>query len=187
MTHATLSPATAVLRPATGEDAEDITRIWHRGWPDGHLGHVPDALLRQRQRLDDFRGLVLDRIDTTTVATVGPQVGGFVTVHDDEIEQIYVDAAARGTGVAATLLAHGEATIGRRFDRAGLAVVAGNARARRFYERLGWSDAGRVDYVARTTEGATIPVPAHRYETRLSHGDRAKHPSEVGVGSELGT
>jgi ribosomal protein S18 acetylase RimI-like enzyme len=168
MTHATLATTTTRLRPAIAADVEDVTRIWHLGWRDGHLGHVPDALLRQRQEPGDFRGLVLDRLDTTTVATVGSQVVGFVTVHDDEVQQIYVDAAARGTGVATTLLGHGEVTIGRRFDRAWLAVVAGNARARRFYERHGWSDAGRFDYVARTTDGATIAVPAHRYEKRVA-------------------
>lgn len=163
MTQATLTPTAPRLRPAAAADVEDICGVWQRGWPDGHLGHVPDALARHRRRPDDFRGLVLDRLDTTTVATVDGTVVGFVTVHDDEVQQVYVDAAARGTGVAATLLTHGEAVVGQRFDRVWLAVVAGNVRARRFYERQGWSDGGPFAYVAHTTEG-TVAVPAHRYE-----------------------
>ncbi len=39
-----------------------------------------------------------------------------------------------------------------------LAVVAGNARARRFYERSGWSDRGQFDYAAASDHGP-IPVP----------------------------
>jgi ribosomal protein S18 acetylase RimI-like enzyme len=73
----------------------------------------------------------------------------------------------RGVGRSKALLAHGEAVIGERWPRAWLAVVAGNARARRFYERQGWSDAGLFDNPAPAPGGGTIPVPAHRYEKRL--------------------
>jgi GNAT superfamily N-acetyltransferase len=153
----------AALRPAVVADLEAISDIWHRGWRDGHLGHVPVALHRHR-RLRDLRGRVAARLGTTTVATTASGVVGFVTVHDDEIEQLYVDVPVRGAGVAAALLAHGEVAVSARFDRAWLAVVAGNIRARRFYERNGWSDAGPFDNPAWTTGGDTIPVPARRYE-----------------------
>lgn len=86
----------AALRSAVESDFDVICSIWHRGWRDAHLGHVPAALYRHR-RLDDFRELVPAQLDTTTVATVDGRVVGFVTVHADEIEQLYVDAAARGT------------------------------------------------------------------------------------------
>ena len=33
------------LRGATLEDVKSVADIWHRGWRDGHLGHVPEALL----------------------------------------------------------------------------------------------------------------------------------------------
>jgi hypothetical protein len=48
-----------------------------------------------------------------------------------------------------------------------LAVVPGNARARRFYERRGWADAGPFDYAAEGERGP-IPVPSHRYVKRLT-------------------
>ena len=60
------------------------------------------------------------------------------------------------------------AAVSALFDRAWLAVVAGNARARRFYERNGWSDVDPFDNPAWTTSGATIPVPARRYEKRVT-------------------
>ena len=77
------------------------------------------------------------RLATTTVAVDGPVVVGFVTVVDDEVEQLYVAPGARGGDVAAALLDHGEALVSMRYDSAWLAVVAGNARARRFYARRG--------------------------------------------------
>jgi GNAT superfamily N-acetyltransferase len=163
----TTSTAAAVLRSATPADAGAISAIWHAGWRDGHLGHVPTALLRHRNPAD-FAALVPPRVDATTVAITGSGVVGFVTVRHDEIEQLYVDAVARGTGVADLLLAHGEDAVRSSFDRAWLAVVAGNSRARRFYERNGWSDAGAFDNPAPTPAGDPIPVPTLRYEKQLA-------------------
>ena len=100
------------------------------------------------------------------MATVGSDVVGFVMVTGDEIEQLYVAARARGSGVATELFRHAEKVIGHRFDRAWLAVAAGNARARRFYERSGWRDAGAFDYAAEIA-GGTIAVPCRRYERHL--------------------
>jgi GNAT superfamily N-acetyltransferase len=158
------------LRPATNADSEAIAAVWHAGWPDGHLGNVPDALLEHR-RLADFRRLVTARVDATTVADAGDIIG-FVTVHDDEVEQMYVAKSARGRGVAAMLLTHAEQTIANRHNRAWLAVVAGNDRARRFYERQGWQDAGPFDYFAEV-DGGTFTVPCHRYEKQLTRSPQS--------------
>jgi hypothetical protein len=49
-------------------------------------------------------------------------------------------------------------------------VVAGNDRARRFYEREGWRDTGAVEHHARTARGL-IDVPARRYERRVDCPD----------------
>jgi GNAT superfamily N-acetyltransferase len=157
---------TLALRAATPEDSEAIAVIWYRGWRDGHLGHVPETLPPHR-RLVDFRARVPPRIPTTAVATTASGVVGFVTVHDDEVEQIYVAESARGGGAARALLGHAEQVIAVQFDVAWLAVVAGNERARRFYAKSGWSDAGAFDYAAEIS-GGTVLVPCHRYEKRLT-------------------
>ena len=146
-------------------DAEAIAVLWHSGWGDAHLGHVPLALLDHRS-LPDFHVRVPERIATTVVATLDSEVVGFVTVHDNEIEQLYVAASARGSSVAAALLARGEQMIAAKFERAWLGVVAGNARARRFYAKQGWREAGAFDYNAQVAAG-TIAVPCLRYEKRL--------------------
>jgi ribosomal protein S18 acetylase RimI-like enzyme len=154
------------LRPAVPEDGEAIAAVWHAGWADGHLGHVPDALAAHRG-LDDFRRRVPERIPQTTLAVVGGRVVGFVMLHGDEVEQVYVAREARGTGAADALLARGEQEVARRAPVAWLAVAAGNARARRFYERNGWNDAGPLDYAAEV-EGGTMVVPCRRYTKRVS-------------------
>ena len=156
---------TILLRAAMPGDLEAIARIWHQGWFDGHLGHVPDALLPYR-RLADFRLRVPGRIEATTVATEDSRVVGFLTVHDDEVEQVYVAESARGGGAAGALLEEGERRIAARYDEAWLAVVAGNARACRFYARNGWRDAGGIEYPAEAGRGH-VPVAARRYEKRL--------------------
>jgi GNAT superfamily N-acetyltransferase len=150
------------LRAAAPEDSEAIAELWHSGWRDGHIGNVPDAILPHRH-LEDFRRRVAPRIPDSTVATIDGEIVGFVTVIEDEVEQVYVAAAARGTGVADALLRHGEQVVARRFGVAWLSVVAGNARARRFYERSGWHDAGPIEYRAEIA-GGSIPVTCRRYE-----------------------
>ena len=153
------------LRPAETADVESIAGIWYRGWLDAHLGRVPDALVPHR-RPPDFARLAAGRIPLTTVAVEADRVIGFVTIHDDEVEQIYVAAEARGGGTANGLLRHAEDVIALQFDAAWLAVVAGNARARRFYERNGWRDGGAFDYPAEVS-GGTVAVPCRRYEKAL--------------------
>lgn len=153
------------LRAATSADADEIANVWHTGWGDGHRGHVPEALHRYRG-IDDFRERVDPRLSSTTVAAAGATVIGFVVVQADEIEQLFVAREARGSGVATALLEHGEATVALLHDAAWLAVVAGNARARRFYERQGWRDAGAFDYIAETA-GGPFAVPSRSYEKRV--------------------
>lgn len=158
-----------VVRKATETDVEAITRVWHEAWGDGHTGNVPDALLPYR-RLEHFRERVPPRIAHSWVAGLSvassSEVVGFVTVHDDEVEQIFVARAARGTGAAALLLRRGEEVIAAQHAVAWLAVVAGNHRALRFYAREGWYDAGGIDYAAETPEGA-LRIPTRRYEKRV--------------------
>jgi GNAT superfamily N-acetyltransferase len=152
------------LRRASAEDAGAVATIWCDGWRDAHLGHVPEALVAVRMP-DSFRSRAAERVGDTVVAVAGDdrEIAGFVMVVGDEVEQVYVSRDHRGTGVAGLLLAEAErlvAVAGHR--RAWLAVVDGNARARRFYERSGWADEGLFDYAAASA-GGTIPVPCHRY------------------------
>ena len=154
------------LRPAGPEDADDVAAIWYGGWQDGHLGFVPRELVEARTK-DSFWTRASERVGDTTVATVDGAVAGFIMVVDDEVEQVYVSALQRGTGVAAALMDEAERQVRENgHSRAWLAVVAGNARARAFYERTGWHDEGPFDYAAAAEDGS-IAVPCHRYTKLL--------------------
>lgn len=150
------------IREATPADAPAVAEIWDAGWPDGHLGHVPEELVAVRTE-QSFRMRAKERIADTVVAEVDGSVAGFTMIVDDEVEQVYVAAAHRGSGIADALLADAEARIrAAGHSRAWLAVVAGNARARRFYERRGWVDDGPLTYPAEGPNGP-IAVPTRRY------------------------
>ena len=157
---------TVTLRPAEATDVDAVAAIWYSGWGDGHLGNVPDELVAIRTK-ESFWTRVPARIPDTTVAIAGGEVAGFVMVVGDELEQVYVSADHRGSGVAAVLIAEAERQVkANGYAEAWLAVATGNARARRFYERSGWTDAGAFDYPA-DTENGPIPVPCHRYTKQV--------------------
>ncbi|WP_020519638.1 GNAT family N-acetyltransferase [Catelliglobosispora koreensis] len=149
-------------------DAAAVAEIWRSGWRDGHLGHVPDALVEARtpQWFDDRAA---ELVGNTTVAMVDGQVAGFIMVHGDEVEQVYVLSAHRGSGIASLLLEEAERQVrSNGHGRAWLAVVAGNSRARRFYERQGWSDGGEFEHQAPSPDGP-ITVPCLRYVKNVGH------------------
>jgi len=158
-----------ILRPATEADVDAIAELFHRGWHDVHPGRVPDGLT-ERRTAQAFHDRVAHRVaetDETTVAEVDGRIAGFVMVHDDEAEQVYVDRDFRGSGVAALLLSEAERQIAAAgHDEAFLAVVRGNDRAQAFYSRQGWVDRGDVDYPV-TALGESYLSPCRRFTKRL--------------------
>ena len=127
---------------------------------------MPQALVDARTD-ESFATRAAERVGDTTVAVIGDAIAGFVTVADDEVEQVYVAHDHRGSGVAGVLLSEAERQVrDNGHDAAWLAVVAGNARARRFYERSGWVDEGAFVYEASDRTGP-IAVPCHRYVKAL--------------------
>jgi ribosomal protein S18 acetylase RimI-like enzyme len=158
-----------VLRPATADDVDAIATLFHRGWHDVHPGRVPDGLTARRTPeafLDRVRQRVAET-DDTTVADVGGTVAGFIIVDRDEAEQVYVDRAFRGSGVAALLLAEAERQIAEAgYAVAWLVVVRGNDRAQAFYAKQGWVDEGDHDYPV-TALGQSFISPCRRFTKRV--------------------
>jgi ribosomal protein S18 acetylase RimI-like enzyme len=101
-----------------------------------------------------------------TVGTPGEPVG-FCIVKGDELYQLYVSALARGSGVAAALIADAEAHLSRAgVETAWLACAIGNERAARFYEKYGWRRAGTMINHLETPTGE-FPLEVWRYEKHL--------------------
>ena len=158
-----------ILRPATADDVDAIGSLFHQGWHDVHPGHVPDGLT-ERRTPEAFHDRVAHRVaqtGETTVAEVDGTVAGFIMVSGDEAEQVYVDRAFRGSGVAALLLTEAERQIAAGgYDVAWLAVVRGNERAQAFYAKQGWIDEGDFDYPV-TALGESFISPCRRFTKRL--------------------
>ena len=158
-----------ILRPATVDDIEAVTAVFHRGWHEVHPGRVPDGLT-ERRTVEAFRDRVTQRItstDETTVAEVDGVIAGFIMVADDEAEQVYVARDFRGTGVAALLLTEAEHQIAASgYDVAFLVVVRGNDRAQAFYARQGWTDEGDHDYPVQAL-GEDFISPCRKFTKRV--------------------
>ncbi len=155
------------LRPGTVGDAATVAEIWFAGWHPAHAGHVPDGLT-ERRTLAAFHERAPQRVADTTVAEVDGEVAGFIMVVGAELEQIYVAAGHQGQGVAGALLREAERQIAAAgHDVAWLAVAIGNMRARAFYEKHGWTNAGDLPYEV-VALGETYVSPCRRYEKRLS-------------------
>jgi len=158
-----------ILRPATADDVDAIGSLFHQGWHDVHPGHVPDGLT-ERRTPEAFHDRVAQRVaqtDETTVAEVDGTVAGFIMVSGDEAEQVYVDRAFRGSGLAALLLTEAERQIAAGgYDVAWLVVVRGNERAQAFYAKQGWIDEGDFDYPV-TALGESFISPCRRFTKRL--------------------
>jgi ribosomal protein S18 acetylase RimI-like enzyme len=114
------------------------------------------------------------------VRVVGPSGAplGFHLLKDDELYQLYVSAQARGSGVAAALIADAEARLAERgIETAWLGCAIGNERAARFYEKCGWHRARTVVSDLETTNGI-FRLEVWRYEKALKRPARSESVSQ---------
>lgn len=131
------SPAKVTLRPGTAADAPRVasllidTRAAFMPYaPSAH----PEEELREwaRSRLLPSGGVVVAEIDGTVVAAMHTELADAASW----ITQMAVDPALVGHGIGSVLLAHALRTLPPPIR---LYTFQANARARRFYERHGFS------------------------------------------------
>lgn len=157
------------IGPFRSEDRNALVRLWHAGWHDAHASLVPKGVLAWR-RPTDFRSWFDPAAEDWFVAR-GTDPLGFVTVCGREVAKLYVGQKARGSGVAAALLAHAQAVIGRSgFAEAELLCLDGNWRAQNFYQREGWRLATIFSESLWVPDGvdARFAAQTRRYVKRLS-------------------
>lgn len=141
-----------LLRPAEPSDAMDVARVHVRSWQAGYRGLLPAEYLdqlRPEDRAARYDFATQDATKPHTIVVVDDaRVCGFATTMPaqasniercGELAALYVDPDDWGRGIGAALVSAARAgLIERGFENALLWVLAGNARAVRFYERDGW-------------------------------------------------
>jgi GNAT superfamily N-acetyltransferase len=138
------------LRPATVEDAAGIGPCHLACWQETYAGLLSPAFFAtrtpERFTANWARTLADPATAAVTVAEVDGAVVGFALavpsrdtppVRDEELAMIYVRAAHHGSGLGQALL---DTVLGDR--PASLWVAEENPRARRFYERNGFTADG---------------------------------------------
>jgi GNAT superfamily N-acetyltransferase len=155
------------VRTADATEIDHLARLWHDVWHEAHAPLVPPELTRLRT-LKSFRERL--RAALWNIGVAGPLGApvGFYILKGEELDQLFVTPEARGSGVAAALIANAEARLAvRGVETAWLACAIGNDRAARFYEKSGWRLAGTVVITTETVSGP-FPLEVWRYEKRLT-------------------
>jgi GNAT superfamily N-acetyltransferase len=154
------------VRSAEADEVDHLARLWHDSWHETHAPLLRPELTRLRT-LESFHERLQAALPDIRVAGPRSTPDGFCVLKGDELYQLFVSSSARGSGVAAALIADAEARLAERgVETAWLACAIGNDRAARFYEKCGWRLVGTFLNPAETSRGP-FPLQAWRYEKRI--------------------
>jgi ribosomal protein S18 acetylase RimI-like enzyme len=166
------------IRGAEPEDAAAVAVVHVRSWQVAYRGLLPDDYLdhlRPEERAARYTfGSDDPALPRTLVATEDGVMLGFATTgpspDDDtgscgQLFGLYVDPGTWNRGIGRSLVAAARAQlVDSGFPEAVLWVMAGNARAERFYVIDGWTE----DNYRRTESVWGIDVDELRYRRRLA-------------------
>ena len=154
------------VRSADERDLDQLAQVWFDGWHEAHAQIVPPELTRLRT-IESFRDRLRAALPDVRVVDASGSPAGFSVLKGDELYQLFVSAQARGSGVAAALIADAELRFrANGVETAWLACAIGNERAARFYQKCGWHRVGTMLNQVETSAG-TFALDVWRYEKRL--------------------
>ncbi|MFJ2564345.1 GNAT family N-acetyltransferase [Streptomyces sp. NPDC087568] len=164
----------------TEADVPAVSAIRVTGWQAAYDGIVPRSFLddmtveediqQRRRHFDSSKGGTTSTTDLVAVDTHGRVVGWAclgrsggdgTSAAVGELYALYVQPSLVGTGIGRTLLdaVHAQARV-RGFSLMLLWVLTDNTRARRFYERAGYTADGAVQ--ADDYDGVSVPEVRYR-------------------------
>ena len=166
------------VRAAVPEDAYEVARVQVRSWQWAYRGLIAQTYLDSLEPETWAGRYTFGRVGiglpSTLVAVDGSTICGLATTglcrdkdlsNFGELMAIYVDPAHVGNGVGRLLIAAARERLRAvGVGQAALWVLDGNGRARRFYERDGWS----FDATRRTRTYGNEPVQEVRYRRTLA-------------------
>jgi GNAT superfamily N-acetyltransferase len=164
----------ALLRPATDADLPGIGALHFHSRATAYADILSPAALAHGspEALGEYwteRWKWEGDTHRLTVADADGVLAGFTYLGPSEeagaaeLSAIHAAPEFVGTGVGRALMADALPALARLGDRAVLWVLAGNLRARRFYERGGWA----ADRTTRTEMWSGEPVAQLRYGRAL--------------------
>ena len=154
------------VRRAEKAEVGQLARVWYDAWQDAHA-EIVSLELPRLATLARLEERLVALLPSVRVVDVSEEPAGLCAIQDDELYLLYVSADARGTGVAAALLADAEARLLEAgIEIAWLGCAVGNDRAARFYEKWGWRRMGTMVKQLGTPDGE-VPLDVCRYEKRL--------------------
>lgn len=172
---------TTIIRDARAGDAPGIADSQVAAWRVAYRGLVADEMLDsdefQRARLDGWTRATSGQIrpdDDPVQRLIVPEIDGRIVGFaifgherdaDDrasdaergELYGFYLHPDVWGSGAADLLMDECLQSLGHRFPSSVLWVLGGNSRARRFYERCGWSCGTGSELVTSTWAGPVMP------------------------------
>jgi ribosomal protein S18 acetylase RimI-like enzyme len=169
----------SVIRPALPTDLDTVGEVHRQARQVAYAGIVPAAALeamtarklrnwwarRFADEAADHRMAVLERGGVVVgFSYVGPADGGNGVSGAGELYALHVHPDHQGRGLGRALIRHAVGTLDDLgYRQAVLWVLAGNAAARRFYERAGWTGDGAT----RTGPIGDVDVPQVRYTSPI--------------------
>jgi ribosomal protein S18 acetylase RimI-like enzyme len=149
-----------VVRRAVAEDFDALAAVHVRCWQQTYRGHFPQDYLDaldQAARAAGYRDRFRDGPEpggAFLVSTMADDIVGFINVGPSrdsdqpeagEVRAVYLLTEFWDRGLGRELMTAGlEVLAGAGFAATTLWVLEGNRRARRFYERGGWTPDGSV-------------------------------------------
>ncbi len=168
-----------IIRKATTGDALQIGRLIYRSHTMSFPAFASNKWVASRE-LNEYESKTMDNLSNahpasaTYIAEINDQIVGTVRVtpiDDDHFDAMlagmHVDPDSTDSGIGSVLMHHALAFIATQgFAAVQLGVIAGNAGARRFYERYGWESHEEIPV---GVEG--VPVVIYRLAKRpqLTH------------------